>query len=187
MKREEIKWHDRDHTKSADDSLSGLPIWSPAPSAFRIQCPLEAFYCAQTCSSKFHLLTPCQTLLAFPISEPAFRLFHGVGQPKKWFSQLRISLLSVKNFWVPFRLGSGVNQAVNIERKGKMDQTALLPVFFRAKKTWAWWFMPLMPTPERERQVDLCELSVSMIYTQSSRPGQARPRTTWKNNEKEII
>lgn len=119
MKREEIKWHDRDHTKSADDSLSGPPIWSPAPSAFRIQCPLAAFYCAQTCSSKFYLLTPCQTMLAFPIAEPAFHLLHDIGQPKKWFSQLRISHLSVKNFWIPFPLGNGVNQAVNVERKGK--------------------------------------------------------------------
>lgn len=149
--------------------------------------PSSAFYYAQTCSSKVHLLTPYQTLLSFPISEPAFCLFHGVNQPKKWFPQLRISHLSVKNFWVPFPLGNGVNQAVNIERKGKIDRTALRLVFFRAKKTWAWWFVPLMPAPERERQVDLCELSVSMIYTQSSRPGQARPRTTRKNNEKEII
>lgn len=76
------------------DSPSGVQH----PLTFRIQCPLAAFYCAQTCFSKFHLLTPYQTSFAFLVSEPAFHLVHGVGQSKKWFSQLRISDLSVKNF-----------------------------------------------------------------------------------------
>lgn len=127
------------------DSPSGVQH----PLTFRIQCPLAAFYCAQTCFSKFHLLTPYQTLFAFLVSEPAFHLVHGVGQSKKMVLSAENFRLICKEFWVPFPLGDGVNQAVNFERKGKMDHTALLPVFFRAKKTWAQWLMPLTPAPER--------------------------------------
>jgi hypothetical protein len=33
----------------------------------------------------------------------------------------------------------------------------------------AWWFMPLIPAVQRQRQVDHCELKASLIYLVTSR------------------
>jgi hypothetical protein len=45
------------------------------------------------------------------------------------------------------------------------------------EKSWAWWYMPLIPALRRQRQEDLYEFEASLVYRVSARTA----RTTQRN------
>ena len=50
---------------------------------------------------------------------------------------------------------------------------------FLTKQVW-WWHTPLIPALRRQRQVDLCEIEVSLVYRASSRKNSALNKQTNK-------
>jgi hypothetical protein len=48
-----------------------------------------------------------------------------------------------------------------------------LKVKKKKKLCWAWWHAPLIPAVGRQRQEDLCEFDVSLVYSEHSKIARA--------------
>ena len=50
-----------------------------------------------------------------------------------------------------------------------------------------WWHTPLIPTLEKQREVDFCEFEVSLVYRENSRTARATERNTVSKNKTKYV